>query len=109
MRGLGLRKFFYIVLSVLFSLFLWGGTALAGFSDVPDDHWAAGNIEKMSELGVAGAGMPMEPSALIMLSGKLKPYAWPCGLWGCRIRHPATFPGFLFPCLDGRKQMLSLH
>jgi hypothetical protein len=54
MKGLGLQRFLFIGLVVLLSVFLCGGIALAGFSDVPEDHWAAANIEQMSELGVVG-------------------------------------------------------
>jgi len=49
-----LQKFLFVGLVALLSVFLWGGAALAGFSDVPDSHWAAANIEKLSELGVVG-------------------------------------------------------
>ncbi|SFR03831.1 S-layer homology domain-containing protein [Desulfoscipio geothermicus DSM 3669] len=54
MRRRGLPKISFIIPVVFLSTLLWGGAALAGFSDVPESHWAAGNIEKMSKLGVVG-------------------------------------------------------
>ncbi len=48
----GLLKLSLIVLVMTLSVLLWGGTALAAFSDVPSDHWAAKNIYKMHARGV---------------------------------------------------------
>lgn len=52
MRKRGLPGFSWIIPVVVLSMFLWGGVALAGFSDVPDRYWAAKNIMELSEQGV---------------------------------------------------------
>jgi len=54
MRGRSLTRLVCIAVALTLSAFIWGGVALAGFSDVSDTHWAAMNIEKMSARGVAG-------------------------------------------------------
>ncbi|HBX23656.1 MAG TPA: hypothetical protein DEF34_08520 [Desulfotomaculum sp.] len=54
MRGRGLPKLLCIVVVLSLAAFLWGGVALAGFSDVTDSHWAKMNIDKMSARGVTG-------------------------------------------------------
>ena len=43
-----LMKFPFIILVATFAVFIFGGVASAGFTDVSDSHWAADSIDKMS-------------------------------------------------------------
>ncbi|MCG8400430.1 MAG: S-layer homology domain-containing protein [Firmicutes bacterium] len=47
-----LMKFPFIILVATFAVFIFGGVASAGFTDVSDSHWAADSIDKMSSRGV---------------------------------------------------------
>lgn len=53
MRRRGPLRLSFIMLVAVLSAFLWGGVALAGFSDL-EGHWAADDIAKMNEAGLVG-------------------------------------------------------
>lgn len=54
MKNWGLLKLAGIVVIASLVLFAGGGTALAGFSDVHDNHWAAKDINTLYEQGIVG-------------------------------------------------------
>lgn len=96
MRVRGLPGLLCLALVVSLSAFLWGGVALAGFSDVTGNHWAAMNIEKMNARGVIG-GYPdgsFQPNKTV---SQVEAVCMAVRALGLQASAPGNLPDITFP------------
>lgn len=96
MRKRSLLKGFWVLSLTVFLTIMFSGAALAGFSDVKTDHWAADIIQKMSDRGVVDGypGGTFKPNKTV---NQVEAVCMAVRAMGLQASSSGTLPEVTFP------------